>query len=81
MLHPEQAESEIAKSSGGDYRKAGSIAEECGLSSIYLGQAKLEAVVLVAQLRDVIEAIAEVLCRNRRLSYAEANEIYEARLK
>ena len=68
MLHPEQSESEIAKSSEDDYRKARSIAEECVSSSIYLGQAKQEAVVLVAQLRDVIEAKAEVLCRNRRLS-------------
>jgi hypothetical protein len=81
MLHPDQPESEIAASAEDDHCKIRNIAEECKLSSADLEHAKQEAALLVEQFRDAIQAIAEVLWRNRRLTYAEAKEIYEARLK
>jgi hypothetical protein len=80
MLHPEQPEIEIAGSANDDYCKITNIAEECKLSNADLQHAKREAALLVQQLRGVIQAMAEVLWRNRRLTYAEAKEIYEARL-
>lgn len=77
MLHPDQPESEIAASAHDDYCKIRKIAEEFKLSSADLEHAKREAALLVEQLRDVIQALAEVLWRNRHLSYAEAKEICE----
>ena len=78
MLHPEQAETEIAASAEDDYCKIRNIAEECQLSNAYLEHAKREATLLVEQLREVIQAIAEVLWRNRCLTFTEAREIYRA---
>jgi hypothetical protein len=80
MLHPEQPEIEIAGSANDDYCKITNIAEECKLSDADLQHAKREAAMLVQQLRGVIQAMAEVLWQNRCLTYAEAKEIYEARL-
>lgn len=81
MFHPEQPEGEIAASAKDDYCKIRNIADECQLNSADLEDAKQEAALLVQQLRDVIQAMAEILWRNRRLTYAEAKDIYEARLK
>lgn len=81
MLHPDQPESEIAAGAHDDYCKIRNIAKECKLSSADLEHAKQEAALLVEQRRDEIQAIAEVLWRNRSLTYAEAKEICGARLK